>query len=49
MLIHLLDSLDTDGQISREKNVTLCSQTQFNSIAYFHVILVCLVQPDKPE
>ena len=42
MLIHLLDSLDTERQISRQKKITLYSQKRYNYITYFNVILVCL-------
>ena len=41
MLIQMLDSLDTERQISRQKNL-FYSKKQYNSIAYFNVILVYL-------
>ena len=42
MLIHMLDSLDTERQISRQKKFTLYSKKQYNSIAYLNVIMVCM-------
>ena len=40
--VMMLDSLDTERQISRQNKNVLYNRKQHNSIAYFNVILVCL-------